>query len=145
MSLYFNAADTTLPDLIVGERGTEMMGITVANTTEAPIRGARAEVVAGPDFEGSVITIPALPPLSVTQVAFALTPREAVVPREEGMTAQLRLSAPALDYRYEQLVVLSTVDATALHRRTFRSAVDRSAQYYAVRPPAEGSSPRAWF
>jgi len=144
--LFMNRNDVTRPDLLRGETDVQWIGLPVLNLTDEPVYDVRAEVVADDRFAATEIVVPALAPTSVTQVPFRLEP---AAPIPEGSPdpdpessrrfhpVRLRIGGADLRHFYEREVELDVVDPTATHRRTFRSRMDGSVQYYGVVPPTE--------
>lgn len=134
--LVFNPADLTYPDLLVGDGSTQYLGVPVLQTTGRALRDVTARVVEDERFEATAIELPALPPAAVTQVPFELRPKAPFEEAGATVPVRVRLESPSARFSYETTVELTTApaDGTA-YRRTFRSAIDRSAQYYGVRPP----------
>jgi len=145
-ALFFNRDDVTRPDLLQGEEAELWVGVPVLNLTDAPVYDLRAEVVGDDRFQATEIVLPALAPTSVTQVPFRLVPAG---PIPEGQpdpdperdrrfhAVRLRVGAPGLRHFYERTVELDVVDPGTTHRRTFRSPMDGSVQYYGVVPPTD--------
>ncbi len=134
--LHFNLADRTHPDLLVGDASTQYLGVPMLAFGAAPITDVRAMVVESDAFEETALHVPVIPAGAVTQVPFQLVPKAAFTTPEETVSVTLRVESSAV-FTYEVTTELSTVAADgAAYRRTFRSGMDRSAQYYGVRPPA---------
>lgn len=138
---FFDTADVTLPDLVVGQKTESQGALVVINATTEPlgpleIRAtlAGAEAVSTP--------IDAIPPLSVRKVGFTL---RGPVPLERNacdLTLELfrkaaedatSMPAAALDRVKLRLDVRRPQQT---HRITFRSEIDGSVQYYAITPGA---------
>ncbi len=133
-AVQFDLADTTLPDLIAGQAVDCEAGIVVINTT-----GDRADQLAIestlPGSDPHRTPLPALLPLSTRKVGVRFT---GTAPQAEGdCEVQLKLLArnraewQALD---TTPIKLRVVQPSATHKRTFRSAIDGSVQYFAVVP-----------
>ncbi len=133
--VYLNTADLTAPDLAVGEREERFVGLAVLNLTDAPALGVTARVEAGDDWEPTEIAIPSLPAGAVTQVPFRLMPRRAPTEAGRMVPVTLRIDSASLRASYRRTIQLATVAADATRRVTFRSRIDRSAQYFGVVPP----------
>ena len=135
--LAFNRHDLTAPDLVVGDTGELWIGVAVLNLTPDTVPDLRARVLESEHFEGTEIRYPALPGAATTQIGFQLLPKAAFGTPEQAVPVRLRLAAPSLAWSYEEEIELATVARTTAYRRTFRSPVDRSVQYYGVlEPPA---------
>ena len=133
--VYLNAADVTAPDLAVGEREERFVGVATLNLTDAPALDVTARVEASDDWEATSLAIPSLPAGAVTQVPFRLVPRRAPAEAGRMVPVTLRVDSPSLRASYRRTLQLTTVAADATRRVTFRSRVDRSAQYFGVVPP----------
>lgn len=133
--VYLNTADVTAPDLAVGEQEERFVGVAVLNLTDAPALRVTARVEAGDDWEPTEITIPSLPAGAVTQVPFRLMPRRAPAEAGRMVPVTLGVDSPTLRASYRRTIQLPTVAADATRRVTFRSRIDRSAQYFGVVPP----------
>ncbi len=135
--IVFNPNDLTAPDLRVGDDARQWLGVPVANTTERPLLDVTVRVVENDWFEASAVELPALAPGAVTKVPFELVPKAAWETPDTTVSARLRVESCSLDAVYETTVELGTVAADVPFRRTFRSRMDGSAQYFGVRPPAD--------
>jgi len=133
----FNFADYPPPDLVVGQARSFPLGVPVLNLAGNTILGLKATVVENETFSESSETFPALAQGAVTQIPFTLTPKQAFETANETVVALLRLEAPSLEWVYEREIEFTTVAAGEAYRRTFRSPVDASVQYYGVLPPAD--------
>lgn len=141
--VHFNFLDRTFPHLRVGEDGEQWLGVMILNLTDRPLANVRARVVASDDWEATEIVHPSLPAGSVTQVAFRLAPARAwAAPGMVGAT--LQIESECLELAYEASTELEIVPPDATFHRTFRSAIDGSVQYYAVRPPSSFDSAREY-
>ncbi|TNF38101.1 MAG: hypothetical protein EP329_01400 [Deltaproteobacteria bacterium] len=134
-AVHFNLEDVTAPDLVVGQSDTQWLGVHVLNLSGAALLGVRAEVVESDRFAATRTTLPALAPGAFTQLSFELVPKAPWQAEDEEVTVRLHLASPDLTEAYEREVTLSVVPIGARHRRTFRSPVDGSTQYYGVLPP----------
>jgi len=141
-ALHMNLEDVTVPDLVAGREDTQWVGVHVLNLSGRPLRDVAARVLASADVEETTTTLPWLAPGAFTQVAFRLIPTHAwTAPAggEEGaeLHVTLRLTSPDLDEAYERDLALEVVSGAESYRRTFRSPVDGSVQYYGVLAPAD--------
>jgi poly(3-hydroxybutyrate) depolymerase len=135
--LVFNLADVTTPDLVVGDASEQYVGVAVLNVTEVPARDLVATVEDSEHFTATAITYPSLAAGAVTQVAFQLVPKAPFAKAAQELTVALRLESPSLAFAYRRELKLSTLAAGTTFKRTFRSRVDGSAQYYGVVPPSD--------
>lgn len=141
----FDLADTTLPDLIVGEPVETRGAVLVQNATRETARGlVLSATVAG--GKPVATPVPPLPPLSVRKVGFALRGKAPETAGERAVELRLtRGSETPLDTAQLKLRVRKPGDS---HKVTFESVIDGSVQYYAVNParPAPGrTAPPALF
>jgi poly(3-hydroxybutyrate) depolymerase len=134
--LTLNLADATLPDLVEGESYEQWIGVPVLNATDRAAVGLRAMVVGSGAAKPTSVAHTALPPRAVTQVAFRLALEQAPAKAGDKITVRLRLEPPGFDHSYERDLELAAVARDAVRRRTRRSAVDGSVQYYAALPPS---------
>ena len=132
-AVLLNTGDTTLPDWLVGEREPAWGAVVVINAANSPashlaIRAARAG--ASP----SVTPLPALLPLSTRKVAFRMpgpAPRDAGDSPIELQLIQTGGRTKTLD---TAKITMRVRRLGETYKRTFRSDIDGSIQYYAVNP-----------
>lgn len=137
-ALFFTRADRTLPTLQAGESADTWGAIVLANAVTAA-SGTGLVIRAQIGRNGPITSepVPSLLPLSVRKIAFRITtgpPRvghQSYPLRVWLATAGSPLEAPPLA---EAQMRLDAVAGTQVQRRTFRSRIDGSVQYYAVRP-----------
>ena len=144
-AVAFNFADATLPDLVAGDLADQWIGVPVLHFDESAALPVTATVVESTAAEATTTTLPALPGGAVTQVAFRIRPRPGLTAGGTE-TVTLYLESPAWPEAYERTVDLPVLEPTAAgpFRRTFRSDVDASVQYYAVRPPPNVDPTKAY-
>ncbi len=135
--LVFNLADLTLPAYPVGDSSVQYVGAPILNNTDRDTRHIRAHVIENDYFEDTVIEYVGLPATSVSQIAFELRPKAAFEEAGQEVPAILRIEPLWFDWSYEREVTVQTVEPDAVYRRTRRSEVDGSVQFYGVRPPTE--------
>ncbi len=137
--IFFTDKDTTLPDLVLGEKGPFWAGLRLVNAT-----GERLEKIevftraAGIEKRGALEATVA--PLMTQKLA---VPLSLEAPAAEGpIPVEIRLRARAGSKTVETppfTVELRAVPPSAHHSRTFLSDIDRSVQYYGVVPMKAGS------
>ncbi len=139
-SALLNPADTTLPDLLAGEREPAWAGIVVLNASTNATSGLYLHVAGTKDKPENRFPIH-LPPLAMRKVPFAIRPPRSAQPGDFDFELQLKQVARG------KPVVLDTAtlkvgirQPTQVHRRTFTSRIDWSVQYYAVNPPPEATA-----
>jgi predicted esterase len=136
-----HTGDLTLPDLVRGEAWSVQGGIVVINATAEPLDDLT--ITAGgnglPSLESDV---PPIAPFTIRKVPFWCG--GPVAPDRSECRVRVRLQRGGSGVLDETTVRLRVVEPTDRHRRTFRSAIDGSVQYYAVTPmkPATGSTER---
>jgi pimeloyl-ACP methyl ester carboxylesterase len=127
-------ADTTAPDLVVGEGVQTWAAVVVVNATDRPADDLILEAVC-PGGDPVVARVPPMLPLGTRKVGFRL---QGPAPEKEGNAAvRLRL----LRRQGEKPSVLDSATLTLAVRRpeqtrkrTFVSGIDGSVQYYALVP-----------
>ncbi len=142
--LWFNLVDPTLPDLRAGETDEQWIGVPIGNPTDHSALGATARVVGDDFFEETTTVLPSLAPGAVTNVAFLLRPRFPLAVTDGPVSVRLRIESDSMDWSYEREVAVPVVEQSANARRTFRSRIDGSAQYFAVVFP-EAFDPEATY
>lgn len=135
--LWMNPNDVTVPDIVVGETDEQWLGIATLDLTDTPAFDATARVVGDEHWMETTTSLPSLPAGAVTQVPFRLVPRVAFDAPVAMVPVRLRIESTAMRFSYERVVHVAVVARGETYRRTFRSAIDGSAQYYGVRPPAD--------
>ncbi len=133
--IVFNKRDKTTPELRVGSKTTQPIGLPVLNTSGRHLRDISAKVVDNQYFEATTLEHPSLPADTLTQIAFRLKPKSKWSTAGQDIPVKLRLNACSLDEAIETTVMLKTVERNSTFRRTFRSPIDGSVQYYGVLPP----------
>ena len=129
--VFLEPRDRTVPDVITGETAPLWMGLIVTNATTRWQVGLKIEVT-GPEIEPHITTLPPLPPLSSTKAAVSFTPPAAPQAPQLALEIQLGDGRGAL---HETSLTAGVRASTDSHRRTFRSGIDGSVQYYGVTPP----------
>jgi poly(3-hydroxybutyrate) depolymerase len=142
-SAFLDSADVTAPDLIAGEPVDALAAIVVTNATES-WRDDLVISASQPDGAATETPVPALLPLSVRKVGFSL--QGLLPPGERTCKIELKLrqklgSIAGDEKRWEDLdsctISLHACRRDQTHKRTFRSGIDGSVQYYAVVPALE--------
>ncbi len=135
--LYMNLADLTAPDPEEGDRSTEWLGVPVLNLSATTAFDVKAKVEASDLFEATTTVYPAFAAGAVTNVAFELKPRAAMPAAGTKVSVGVRVESDSLDFSYRRDVDLGAAVAPgATRKRTFRSAMDGSAQFFGVVQPA---------
>ncbi len=134
--------DTTTPDLVVDEPADAEAAVVVLNNTAEPAADLVIEA-AFPDGGPVRTPVPPIPPLGVRKVGFRLAgpapSKEGSVPVALTLTRTAGSERAVLD---AATLTLRAVRATATRKRTFRSDIDGSVQYYAWVPAAPDADPK---
>ncbi|PIA79202.1 alpha/beta hydrolase [Gaetbulibacter sp. 4G1] len=127
----FTTRDLTLPDVLVEENKTYLGAIRVINASEDWIKNH----VITSNINGEVVTqeIPSIPPLSVQKVPFKIA---SVIDDAKLGNADLQLSlnnkkGTSIDSKTIKIQIKSKHKH---HKRTLKSNIDGSIQYYSVAP-----------
>jgi poly(3-hydroxybutyrate) depolymerase len=138
--LSIHTADSTLPDIILGEREQLWGAVVLLNATTNTMRASlRVLERGGPESSVNI------PPLGIYKAPFVFLPpripkTNQVAVTLEAMDRSGRTQAPA-----RAKVNLRVREPKQTHVRTFISDIDGSVQYYAVNPaslePRTGSRP----
>ena len=136
-------ADLTAPDLRVGDPVDTWAALPVRNCSTEAAPDLAVEATVG-DAPPAVTDLPPLGPLSTRKVAFKLVAPAPVKPGPTPLRLRLvRKGSPdALDAAVA--LTVSAVPPEATHKRTFRSDLDGSVQYFAVvpaKPTEDGKNP----
>lgn len=128
--------DATIPHLMTGEPVAADAAVVVLNTTAEPADGLAIEA-AVPGGEPVRTPVPPLLPHGVRKVGFRLTgpapAKDGPVPVALTLTRGAGENRTVLD---TATLALSAVGPAATRKRTFRSAIDGSVQYYGWVPAA---------
>lgn len=130
--IAFNTLDATLPDLLIGEAPAYWGSVVVLNHSDEDLENVSLECTL-PGESPTRTSIPFLPALSVYKASFRIEGRQIA---EAVGSSDLRLRLLDRNGRERALdkMVLSHRSPGVQHRRTYRSGVDGSVQYYAVQP-----------
>lgn len=136
--VVIEAADLTVPDLVVGEAGELELGVCLHRTALAPLRGARVELTGA--LAGEVPLLP-VGPLETRVVALTARPVDAKQVAAPG-ALECELVVRAADGRAlaRRELAVRVVEETASRLRSFRSSIDGSTQVWGEVPPARGES-----
>ena len=132
--VFIGKQDRTLPDLIRGEVVDTMGSSLIYNVTESSIEDLVVDVTLNGTTTSTAVSD--LPALSFLKAPFMI--KGDITESDETIDIEMtiRQGDSILD---REIVPLRVRNSTDLHRRTFRSDIDGSVQYYAVRP-ANGES-----
>jgi dienelactone hydrolase len=141
--VQFDLADTTLPDLIVGQPVDTHAAVVVLNASIEPAAELAIETML-PGGEEVRTVLPDLLPLTVRKVGIRVS---GPAPTTAGeMKLELKLVRRGVQEHDARLldsasIALAAKQPTATHKRTFVSAIDGSVQYFAVAPAKKGGEP----
>lgn len=127
---FLDGADTTLPDLIRGQRANTVGAVIAVNATEQPVAGLSIEA-RGPGLRTTRTPLPALPPLSTRKVAFRIEGMASADTKDCPVALSLIGGKPFVGLK----VTVRVREPGQTYKRTFVSSIDGSVQYYAVNPP----------
>ena len=126
--VFLSLVDATTPDLIAGEEFDGWAGVLAVNATQQTQSGLRI-VAAGLETK-----LPALPPCSVSKVPVQIRRAAATA----GAKIEVKLELIGEKPLDEVKLALNVAKPEALQKRTFRSAIDGSVQYFALVPANPG-------
>lgn len=134
--VFFNTADTTLPDLVVGTNYEGWGAVPVINATAKWQRGIVVATTL-PESPPAQAELPALPPLSVSKVPFKIA---GMAGSTGEKTARLELRrGGGNDVLAKCEIRLRVLKPEQNRKCTFRSRIDGSVQYYALVPSSAGN------
>jgi pimeloyl-ACP methyl ester carboxylesterase len=127
---FLNTGDTTMADVVAGERNPVWCATVIVNATESPSRSMtlRAQAEGG---EATLTKLPTLLPLQSRKVGFMVRPPHETKPGPLKVKLTLDDGTGKPDTATLELRVRGPMDTV---KRTFISGIDGSVQYYAVRP-----------
>ena len=133
---FIGRQDRTLPDLVEGEPVDVLGAVLVYNVDPDKRESLVLEATIGEDT--TVSSMETLPPLSFLKTPFRMQSSGPATGELVTVDLRLRDGDKILD---EEQIELKVKGASDLHRRTFRSDIDGSVQYYAVRPANSTGAP----
>ena len=132
--ILLNVKDHTLPDLIVGEAMDSWGSIVVINA------GAKAQKnltisTSGVGIQENKYPLPIIQPFSIRKVAFKIK----VTPQSQKGNLDISLELHDSDVPFAKPLAAENISLRVLepgspYKRTFRSSIDNSIQYFAVNP-----------
>jgi dienelactone hydrolase len=132
----FHAPDTTLPDVIVGEKETLWGAVILINTTDKTQKNLK--MTAGIEGEKGVVTsVPPLLPYGIRKVGFRFAPPTILPAGKDALPLRLQMGEDTLT------MSVRVRQASDSQRRTFVSAIDNSVQYYGAWPAQKPSQNNA--
>ena len=147
--ILLDTRDATTPDLRVGQAVADWAAVVVVNATAEPIGDLSLEA-AGDGLEATETPLPTVMGLSVRKVAFRVVGPAPSAPGEREVALELRRRGPGGEpvRLAAGTIKLRVRAAEQSYKVTFRSQIDDSVQYYAVRPArplGEAARPPALF
>ncbi len=136
--------DTTSFDWVAGSTATQYVGMPLLTFGTAPSGPLRMRVLANDWVEESTILVPGVGAGASTNVPFEVTPRAAPTAADGPIEITLQVEAEAWSASYTTTLAIPVVEEGTTYRRSFRSGMDGSAQYYGVVPPAEFDAERSY-
>lgn len=134
----FDMAEPTLPDLVVGRGGPMLGAVVVTNATNQWQRGwvLLANVAGGPKTRTPVDPVP---PLSTRKIGFGFEVPDGGAEKGHLFLGLARAEAADAPPPVSAVTSLDIRSPTDVRKVTFRSGIDGSVQYYALRPAATES------
>ena len=142
--LYLNDKDSTAPQLRVGHKDNMWLGLPLLNLSDESAVEVRARVIADANFAATQVVWPAVAPLADSHIGFRLEPKRAWQEDDKDIVVTLRVEVAGQKVAWQQQVTLAVVPADVAYAQTFRSSVDRSIQYYGVRPPKDFAASKSY-
>lgn len=133
--LVLNTRETIVPEYPSGDDSVQYIGLPVLNVTDHTALDVNARVLESDHFEETVVVYPGLGSGATTHVALELRPK-GPLPSGQSIPTRVRIEPVWFEHSYEATIQVQTVSASVQYRRTRRSDVDGSVQYYSVVPPA---------
>ena len=135
---FFNTADTTLPDLITGQKYDGWGAVPVINAATAWQTGLSV-LATLPGSNPQPTPLPALPPLSVSKVPFRIVASSPATAGTVSVLLELQRAKLRQEASSDKVeIALRVLKPGQMHKRTFRSRIDESVQYYAIVPATPG-------
>ncbi|MGE0144466.1 MAG: prolyl oligopeptidase family serine peptidase [Planctomycetota bacterium] len=135
--VYLEARDRTMPDLLVGDGDAVWIGQIVSNAT---IEDAHGLVMRARIGDRALETeLPTIFAGAFRKCGVRVPPSAATTPGSVEIELELLDSKGAVMHRDRLSIEVRA--PSAVHRRTFVSAIDGSVQYFAVTPPNQDEAP----
>lgn len=130
-------ADTTSFDWVAGSMDTQYLGMPLLSFGDTPTGPLRLRVLGSEWVQESTLLVPGVAPGASANVPFEIVPAAAPALEDGPITVTLQVEAERWQTSYTTTVEIPVVDAATTYRRSFRSGMDGSAQYYGVVPPLD--------
>lgn len=132
--LLLNVKDNTLPDLIVGESLDSWGAVVIVNAGNKAQKNLLIST-SGDGLEKTKYPVPIIQPYSIRKVAFKISAPAISQKRKLGIRLELHDSdMPSARPIVADSIFLRVLDMGDTHKKTFRSSIDNSVQYFAVNP-----------
>ncbi len=132
--LMLNDKDLTLPDIIIGERVEAWGAVVVINATKQIQRDLILSA-SGEELEPTTTRVGTIQPMSVRKAAFLLKRRAPQDPSKIPVKLTLQGGEKSSSTSFHEISIpLEAKSPLQNHKRTFRSGIDGSIQYYSVSP-----------
>jgi predicted esterase len=141
--VFLLEADTTLPDLVIGQTVDTWGAVVVINATPELAEGFTLAIDA-PGISNEVTDVPFIAPLSIRKVAFRI--RGSAPIASGSIEGILKLQEQAGRLSNSLPLKLEAVDTNQARKVTFVSGIDGSVQYFALltaRPSSPDEPPPA--
>jgi len=133
----YNPEDLTSPEPRVDSSAEQPLGLPVLNLSGRTLKDVEARVLENDYLEATTVEYPFLGRTTATQLSFDLKPKSPWSSAGETIPVQIAVTSCGMTEAYKTTLELETVDSGEAFRRTFRSPVDGSTQYYGVLPPKD--------
>lgn len=138
-------SDLTFFQWVAGTTDPQWLGVSFSAFGTLPTGPLRARVLENDWVEETTVLSPGVAANSTTQLPFEIRPKQAPASAEDGpITVTVRVEAEGWEASYDMDIDVPVVEPGVTYRRTFRSDVDGSAQYYGVVPPSDFDPERAY-
>jgi pimeloyl-ACP methyl ester carboxylesterase len=136
-SLFFNAADITVPDLIASRQYDGWAAVPVINATPTWQTDLTVTTTL-PGGQPQRTSLPALPPLSVSKAPFRIVATPIATNDAVSVQLELKSAGDQMTTIAKTEIHLRVVKPEQTRKVTFRSKIDGSVQYYALVPATTG-------
>jgi pimeloyl-ACP methyl ester carboxylesterase len=128
--VFLLEADTTLPDLVIGEQVDTWGAVLAINATSETVEGLTLTIDA-PEIANVATDVPSIAPLSIRKIAFRIRGSAPIASGSIEGTLKLQNHARRLSHSIP--LKLEAVSANQARKVTFVSGIDGSVQYFALR------------
>lgn len=146
-TVFLDAGDPTLPDLVLGEKTQTWGAVVVTNATASTAKGLSVRA-SGEGFSATSTPIPPLPPLSIRKIGFRIAGPSSKTAEARKLELTLTGGRVGQGKTAPLTVELRVRKPEETRKITFISDIDGSVQYYAwypARPAANDTTLPALF